>query len=161
MAIDVHLKNDGPPLTVSRGLPAAPRTDPLRDAGSRHHPVGPDAPPVRPAAGLREHDAEVSLVDGATTIATTKASYAIHDGTQMVVGIVAERPGDIIGDLDLLPNMNNVRPLTVGLEPGDLQIASRHGARSIGWSGRTSIRISSRRSSSSRSRLESPVAVVW
>ena len=33
-----------------------PGTDPLRDAGRGTHPVGPDAPPVRPAAGLREHD---------------------------------------------------------------------------------------------------------
>ena len=62
---------------------------------------------------------EISLVERRrSTIATTKAAFTIHDGTQMIVGIVAERPGDVIGDLDLLPNVNNVKPLTVGLDAG-------------------------------------------
>jgi hypothetical protein len=120
MAIDVHLKNDGPPLSGE-----------LRLTGGTQGRTRFGTPVEAPTQSDQTHrlyvqppgfgsTIEVSLVDGATTIATTKANYAIHDGTQMVVGIVAERPGDIIGDLDLLPNMNNVRPLTVGLEPGDL-----------------------------------------
>ncbi len=59
-------------------------------------------------------------MSGPTTIATTKAEFAVHDATQLVVGIVAERPGDIVGDLDLVPNQNNVAPLTVALGIADL-----------------------------------------
>jgi hypothetical protein len=120
MAIDVRLKNEGPPLAGE-----------LRLTGGTQGRTRFGTPVEAPTQSDQTHrlyiqppgfgrEVEVSLVDGATTIATTKAVYAIHDGTQMIVGIVAERPGDIIGDLDLLPNMNNVKPLTVGLQPGDL-----------------------------------------
>ena len=120
MAIDVRLKNDGPPITGE-----------LRLTGGTQGRTRFGTPVEAPTQSDQTHRlyvqppgfgsaVEVSLVDGPTTIATTKANYAIHDGTQMVVGIVAERPGDIIGDLDLLPNMNNVKPVTVGLEPRDL-----------------------------------------
>ena len=120
MAIDVRIKNDGPPLSGELRLTGGTQ-------GRTRFGTPVDAPTqsdqthrlyVQPPGFGRE--IEISLVDGTTTIATTKAAYTIHDGTQMVVGIMAERPGDIIGDLDLLPNMNNVKPLTVGLEPADL-----------------------------------------
>src|SRR6185503_9428253 len=120
MAIDVRIKNDGPPLAGELRLTGGTQ-------GRTRFGTPVDAPTqsdqthrlyVQPPGFGRE--IEISLVDGTTTIATTKAPYTIHDGTQMVVGIMAESPGDIIGDLDLLPNMNNVKPLTVGLEPADL-----------------------------------------
>jgi hypothetical protein len=120
MAIDVRLKNDGPPivgeLRLTGGTQGRTRFGTLVEAptqSDKTHRLY-----VQPPGFGRE--LEVSLVSGASTIATTKAAYSIHDGTQMVVGIVAERPGDVIGDLDLLPNMNNVRPLTVGLDAADL-----------------------------------------
>jgi hypothetical protein len=120
MAIDVHLRNDGPAiggeLRLAGGVQGRTRFGTPVDL-----PTQSDktyrlyAQP--PAFG---RDVEISLVDGATTIATTKATFTVHEATQMVVGIVAEQPGDIIGDLDLLPNMNNVAPLTVGLDVADL-----------------------------------------
>ena len=67
-------------------------------------------------------DLEISLVDGDRTVATTKATFTVHDATQLVVGIVAEQPGDIVGDLDLLPNQNSVAPLTVPLTVGELPV---------------------------------------
>jgi hypothetical protein len=120
MAIDVHLKNDGPPISGELRLTGGTQ-------GRTRFGTQVEAPTqsdqmhrlyVQPPGFGRE--VEVSLVDGATTIATTKATYTVHDGTQMIVGIVAESPGDIIGDLDLLPNVNNVKPLTMGLQPADL-----------------------------------------
>ena len=120
MAIDVRLKNDGPPidgeLRLTGGTQGRTRFGTLVEAptqSDKTHRLY-----VQPPGFGRE--LEISLVSGASTIATTKAAFAIHDGTQMIVGIVAERPGDVIGDLDLLPNMNNVKPLTVGLDVADL-----------------------------------------
>jgi hypothetical protein len=120
MAIDVRLRNDGPPITgelrLTGGTQGRTRFGTLVEAptqSDQSHRLY-----VQPPGFGRE--LEISLVSGADTIATTKAAFTIHDGTQMVVGIVAERPGDIIGDLDLLPNVNNVKPLTIGLDPADL-----------------------------------------
>jgi hypothetical protein len=120
MAIDVRLKNDGPPivgeLRLTGGTQGRTRFGTLIEAptqSDKTHRLY-----VQPPGFGRE--LEISLVSGASTIATTKAAFAIHEGTQMIVGIVAERPGDVIGDLDLLPNMNNVKPLTVGLDIADL-----------------------------------------
>ncbi|MBA2373034.1 MAG: hypothetical protein H0V74_02370, partial [Chloroflexi bacterium] len=46
--------------------------------------------------------------------------FTVHDPTQLIVGIVAERPEGIVGGLDLLPNQNQVAPVILPLEPGDL-----------------------------------------
>lgn len=120
MAIDVRLKNDGPPivgeLRITGGTQGRTRFGTLIQAPTQSDQT--HRLYAQPPGFGRE--LEVSLYSGETTIATAKAAYAIHDGTQMVVAIVAERPGDIIGDLDLLPNMNNVKPLTVGLDAADL-----------------------------------------
>ncbi len=120
MAIDVRLKNDGPPISgelrMTGGAQGRTRFGAVVDLPTQSdktiHLF------AQPPGFGREF--EISLVEGASTIATTTATYAIHQGTDMIVGIVAERPGDVIGDLDLLPNMNNVRPLTAGLSIGDL-----------------------------------------
>jgi hypothetical protein len=62
----------------------------------------------------------IELVDGESVVASTKASFALHDPTQVVIGIVAESPGDIVGSLDLLPNQNNIAPLVIVLAPSEL-----------------------------------------
>ncbi len=120
MAIDIRLKNDGPPISgelrLTGGTQGRTRFGTLVEAPTQSDQT--HRLYAQPPGFGRE--LEISLVSGADIIATTKAAFTIHDGTQMVVAIVAERPGDVIGDLDLLPNVNNVKPLTVGLEPADL-----------------------------------------
>lgn len=120
MAIDVHLKNDGPGITGELRLAGGVQ-------GRTRFGTAVDLPTLsektyrlyaQPPGFGRE--LEVSLVDGTSTIATTAAAFQVHDASQMAVGIVAERPGDIVGDLDLLPNSNNVAPLTIALDVGDL-----------------------------------------
>jgi hypothetical protein len=120
MAIDVHLKNDGPAIGGELRLTGGTQ-------GRTRFGTAVDVPTqsaktyrlyAQPPGFGRE--LEISLVDGDTIIASTKAAFNLHDGSQMVVGIVAERPGDIIADLDLLPNLNNVKPLTLGLSVTDL-----------------------------------------
>ena len=122
MAIDIHVANTGP--AISGELRLAGGAQGRTRFGTRVDlPTQSDktyrlyAQP--PAFG---RDLEISLVDGDRTVATTKATFTVHDATQLVVGIVAEQPGDIVGDLDLLPNQNSVAPLTVPLTVGDLPV---------------------------------------
>lgn len=120
MAIDVHVKNDGPPLTGELRLAGGAQ-------GKTRFVTPVDAPTqsdktyrmyIQPPGFGRE--LELSFVSGETTIATTTVTYAIHDTSQLIVGVVAERPGDIIGDLDLLPNANNLKPVTIAIDPASL-----------------------------------------
>ena len=120
MAIDVHLANDGPPISGELRMPGGVQ-------GRTVFGTVVDVPTqsdktyrlyAQPPGFGRE--LEISLVDGPSTIATAAAEFSVHDIGQLTVGIVAEDPGEIIGDLDLLPNANNVKPLTVGLAPADL-----------------------------------------
>lgn len=120
MAIDIHVANVGPAISGELRLAGGAQ-------GRTRFGTAVDLPTqsdktyrlyAQPPAFGRE--IEISLVSGASTVATTKAAFAVHDATQLVVGIVAERPGDIVGDLDLLPNMQNIAPLTVALNVEDL-----------------------------------------
>ena len=120
MAIDVRLKNDGPPvsgeLRLTGGAQGKTRFGTTIDAptqSDKHYTMY-----IQPPGFGRE--LEMALVSDASTIATATVTYSIHDPTQLVVGIVAERPGDIIGDLDLLPNANNLKPVTIAIDPGGL-----------------------------------------
>jgi hypothetical protein len=120
MAIDVHLKNDGPPiageLRMTGGAQGKTRFGTLVDIPTQSDKTY--RLYAQPPGFGRE--IEISLVSGPSTVATTTAKFQTHDPTQLIVGIVAERPGDIIADLDLLPNVNNVKPVTVALDPTGL-----------------------------------------
>jgi hypothetical protein len=120
MAIDVHLKNDGPPiageLRLTGGAQGKTRFGTVIDIPTQSDKTY--RLYAQPPGFGRE--LEISLVSGASTIATTTAKFSIHDPTQLVVGIVAERPGDVIADLDLLPNANNLKPVTIALDPAGL-----------------------------------------
>ena len=49
-----------------------------------------------------------------------QADFTTHDATQLVVAVVAEHPERIVGNLDLLPNQNQIAPAIVTLTPDDL-----------------------------------------
>lgn len=120
LALDVHLRNDGPAIQgevrISGGTQGRTRFGTVVDL-----PTGSEKTyrlyAQTPGFG---REVELSLDSGGTTIATTKAAFVIHQATQLAVGIVAERPGPIVGDLDLPPDANNVAPLTVALDVADL-----------------------------------------
>jgi hypothetical protein len=120
VAISVHLKNDGPAVTGELRLSGGSQRQTsfglaveLPTQSDQVHVLY--AQP--PAFGS---DLGVSLVDGTTTIATAKASFTAHDTTQLVVAVIAEHPERIVGNLDLLPNQNQVAPAVVSLTPDDL-----------------------------------------
>jgi len=120
MAIDIHVANQGPAISgefrISGGNQSRTRFGTRVDLPTQSNKTY--RLYAQPPAFGRE--VEISLVEADKTIATTKVPFQAHDATQLVVGIVAERPGDIVGDLDLLPNQNNVAPLIVPLNLDDL-----------------------------------------
>lgn len=62
----------------------------------------------------------VELVAGGQVVAKSQVAIALHDQTQLVVGVVAEDPAGLVGELDLLPNQNGLAPVIVPLGPEDL-----------------------------------------
>ncbi|MBF8290339.1 MAG: hypothetical protein HW391_1307 [Chloroflexi bacterium] len=63
---------------------------------------------------------KVQLVSGSTTVTSQDVAYLIHDGGQLIVGVLAERPQGIIGELDLDPSPNGAAPAIVSLGVADL-----------------------------------------
>lgn len=120
MAIQVHLVNDGP--AVAGELRLAGGTQ-----GQTRFGTAVDLPTqsdkryslyVQPPAFGSE--LEVVLADGDRKIVSTKVKFAIHDATQLMVAVIAERPEGIVGNLGLLPNQNQLAPLVMSLTPEDL-----------------------------------------
>ena len=104
MAIEVHVKNDGPAIVGELRLAGGVQ-------GKTQFGTAVDLPTLsdktyrlyaQPPAFGRE--LTIDLVEGTTKVASTKAAFAVHDAAQLVIGIVAERPGEIVGGLDLPPN---------------------------------------------------------
>ncbi|MEO8570540.1 MAG: hypothetical protein ABI553_02470 [Chloroflexota bacterium] len=120
MAISVHLKNNGPAVSGELRLAAGAQSQ-TRFGTSVELPTQSDQVYVlyaqTPAFGSAVN---VVLQDGETTIASTTASFALHDPTQLVVALIAEHPERIVGSFNLLPNQNQVTPAIVSVAPEDL-----------------------------------------
>ena len=88
---------------------------------------------------------KVQLVSGDTVVAEAQVAIALHDQSQLVVGVVSENPAQIVSELKLLPSQSGAaadgrRPSP----PRTCPSGSRPGPRSTGSSGRTWTRRSSR-----------------
>ena len=120
MAISVHMKNDGPAVTgelrMAGGAQGRTRFGQVVDLPTQSDKTF--LLYAQPPAFGRE--LEIAFVDGDQTIAKTKVSFTIHDGTQLIVGVVAERPGDIVAGIHLLPNQNQLAAVIAPLDPEDL-----------------------------------------
>ncbi len=118
--IAVDLQNDGP--TVAGELRISGGADSRTRFGT----------PVELATGSRKQyllyalpptfggNMTVELVSGSQVVAKSKVAIALHDQTQLVVGLVAENPARLVGQLDLLPNQNGLAPVIVPLGTTDL-----------------------------------------
>ncbi|OGO58371.1 MAG: hypothetical protein A2V85_13030 [Chloroflexi bacterium RBG_16_72_14] len=119
-AVAVDLSNSGP--TVTGELRIAGGIDSRTRFGT----------PVELATGSRKQyllyalpptfggNMTVELVSGDRQVAKATVAIALHDQTQLVVGVMAENPGRIVGELDLLPSQNGAQPTIVPLTPADL-----------------------------------------
>ena len=121
MAVEVHLRNDGPSVTGELRL----------DGGSQSRtqygtpvdlPTGSDKIYLlyaQPPGFGRE--IKVDLVEGDKEIASAHAEYSVRDAAQTVVAIVAERPQAIIAGMNLLLLVRQQQgAVTLALTPADL-----------------------------------------
>lgn len=120
MAIEVRVRNDGPAvageLRLTGGMAGRTSFGTLVDLPTQSAKVyRMYAQP--PGFG---RTLEITLVEDSTAIARVEVAFTSHDATQMIAGVVAERPGAIIGSLDLLPNQQNLAPLIIPLDLAEL-----------------------------------------
>lgn len=119
-AIAVDLENAGP--TVTGELRVAGGSDSKTRFGT----------PVELATGSRKTyllyaqppsfggKMKVQLLNGDTVVAEAQVATAIHDQSQLVVGVVSENPAKIVSELKLLPAQNGAAAAIVTLTPADL-----------------------------------------
>ncbi len=120
MAIQVEFTNDGPAVQGELQIAGGSQ-------GRTRFSVAVDLPTDSRKAYLLHAQApafgrsvKVELVAGGSTVASADVAYLVHDGAQLIVGIVAEKPQGIIGELDLDPSANGAPPAIVSLRVGDL-----------------------------------------
>ncbi len=120
MAIQVHLRNDGPAIVGELRLAGGAQ-------GRTRFGTPVDLPPNSdkvywlyaqpPAFG---GSLDVSLVTAGQTILTRPVAFTVHDTSQLVIGVIAEQPQGIVPRLDLLPSPNGTRPAIIPLGLEDL-----------------------------------------
>jgi hypothetical protein len=126
MAVEVRMKNDGPPISGELRLQAG------TEGGTRFG-MAADLPTTSDKTFVLHAQPpsfggqlEVVLAGGGGIVARQKVVVTVHDANQMVVGVVAERPAGIAGNLNL-PQAQNaaavtaVLPLTVADLPARLE----------------------------------------
>ncbi|HLA17310.1 MAG TPA: hypothetical protein VJZ72_10465 [Candidatus Limnocylindrales bacterium] len=120
MAIEVSLKNDGPPVTGELRM-AGGNASKTRFGVVVDLPTGSDKRYVLyaqpPAFG---RDLDVALASGGQIVTTAKVAYQLHDATQTLIGVVAEDPAALISRLDLPTDQNRQAPVIVRLDPETL-----------------------------------------
>ena len=119
-AIEVDLQNDGPPI----------RGELRMDGGSQSNArfaMAVDLPTssrktyilhAQPPAFGRT--VEVNLVENEQVIEKVTVAYLVHDTTQLVVGVIAERPQDLVSQIKLPSNSFGAAPAIVPLSIADL-----------------------------------------
>jgi len=120
MAIRVDLANDGPPFAGEIRLVGGTQ-------GRTRFAVPVDLPTTSRKAYTLYAQApafgsslEVALVADETVITRRTVAFALHDPGQLVVGIVAERPGPLVAALGRLRDPAGPQPAVVQLIAGDL-----------------------------------------
>ncbi len=119
-AIEVDLQNDGPPI----------RGELRMDGGSQSNArfaMAVDLPTnsrqtyilhAQPPAFGR--NVEVNLVENEQVIETVTVAYLVHDATQLVVGVIAERSQGLVSQIKLPANAFGAAPAIVPLSITDL-----------------------------------------
>ncbi len=120
MAIQVQLSNDGPAVKGEIRL-AAGSTGRTRfsvpvdlPTNSRQSYVLHAQPPTF------GRTVKVELVSGSESLVVADVPYTAHDGAQLVIGVLAEKPQGIVGQLHLDPSPNGSAAAIVTLGVADL-----------------------------------------
>ncbi|HUG31043.1 MAG TPA: hypothetical protein VMQ65_11080, partial [Candidatus Limnocylindria bacterium] len=126
-AIEVTLQNDGPRIEGELRMDGGAQSNARyamavkMETGSRQTYVLHAQPP---AFG---RNVTVDLVAGDQVIDSVSVAYLVHDSTQLVVGVLAERPAGIVAQIALPVNAVGVAAAIVPLTIGDLP------ERAEGW----------------------------
>jgi hypothetical protein len=120
MAIEIQLVNDGPAITGEL------RMDPGANSPTRFS-MAVDLPTTSrqtyvlhaqaPAFG---RSLKIDLVSNGASIQSQTVAYLVHDAGQLVVGVLAERPQAVVGELDLPPGASGAVPVIIPLTVADL-----------------------------------------
>jgi hypothetical protein len=120
MAIEVRLRNDGPPISGELRLAGG-------SSGKTRFGVAVDLPTQSdkryvlyaqpPNFGT---ELEVALVSAGGVVATRKVGYQLHATDQTLIAVVADDAAAIIAGLDLRASDNRPSPATVALAPESL-----------------------------------------
>jgi hypothetical protein len=120
MAIQIELSNSGPAVKGELRLAGGA-------SGRTRFSVPVDLPTTARQAYLLHaqppsfgRSVKVELVAGDRTIASADAGFLAHDASQLVVGIVAEKPDGIIRELHLAASASGLAPAIVSLGVADL-----------------------------------------
>ncbi|MDP9244740.1 MAG: hypothetical protein M3O77_06625 [Chloroflexota bacterium] len=126
-AIQVDLQNDGPPIQGELQMDGGSQSN-ARYAMAVDLPTGSRQTYVLhaqpPAFG---RNVKVDLVANSQIVESVTVAYLIHDATQLVVGVLAERPAGIVSEIHLPVNQSGTAPAIVPLTVSDLP------ERAEGW----------------------------
>jgi len=120
MAISIQLQNDGPAVTgelrMDGGSTSATRFSMAVDVptGARQTYT------LHTQAPVFGHTVEVDLIQNGSTITKQTVSYLVHDAGQLVVGVVAEKPQAVVGELSLPTSATGSAAVIVPLTVADL-----------------------------------------
>lgn len=127
-AIEVDLQNDGPAIQGELQMSGGTQST-VRYAMAVNLPTGSHQTYVLhaqpPAFG---RNVKVDLVAGGNVIDSVTIAYLVHEASQLMVGVVAERPAAIVAGLKLPANAFGTSPAIVTLALADLP------HRAEGWS---------------------------
>lgn len=126
-AVEVDLQNDGPgirgELRMDGGTQANARFAMAVDLPTNSHQVY--VLHVQPPAFGRT--VKVDLVYGDQVVDSVSVAYLVHDATQLVVGVLAERPQALVSQIKLPANPLGAAPAVIPLTIADLP------ERAEGW----------------------------
>jgi hypothetical protein len=126
-AVEVRLKNDGPAIRGELRMDGGSQSN-ARFAMTVDLPTNSDKTYVLhaqpPAFG---RNVKVDLVQNEQTLDTVTVAYLVHDATQLVVGVLAERSAPLVAQIRLPVSPTGAAPVIVPLTLSDLP------ARAEGW----------------------------
>ncbi len=127
-AIEVDLQNDGPSIQGELRMDGGEQAN-ARFAMAVDLPTGSHKTYVLhaqpPAFG---RTVKVDLFANDQVIDSVTVAYLMHDATQLVVGVLAERPQALVSQINLPPNPMGAAPSVITLALADLPV------RAEGWS---------------------------
>jgi hypothetical protein len=127
-AIQVDLKNDGPPVTGELRVAGGSQNN-ARYAVSVSLPTGSHQVYVlHIQPPLFGHSVKVDLVQDERVVTSATVAYIVHDANQLIVGVLAERPAAIVSQIHLPAGATGAAAVIVPLTVADLP------ERAEGWS---------------------------